>query len=819
MYAPSLFRFPSPRLGFLLWSTHVTEPTRAPFVVRTKSPVACPAGPSFAFSLFIKMLSSARFYYPHTMLVPIRLLCAVSLVLSLAGCKKSPERSAAEFAERGKVFLAKKEFERAVLELRNAVQLVPNNPETEFLLGEAYRGSGNLGTAMRHFRKATDLNGQHHDAQLRVAELLSATAETELLGEAEKRAEGVLAARPGNADVLQVVAFAELKQNKLKEAADHLQQALSANPSHVSSVLTLAALHLASGKPEHAEQTLRSMAERNPNSSELQLAMAQFYRVTGQLPKAEAHLRHMVSRNPKDAAALLELAKVEANSGNREAAGETLKTLAGSEDKYRLLYALFLFDAGRQDAAIAELEDMLKKGSKDRQVRARLIDFYMSSGKEAKGQELLAEALRRDPGDADALEQRAAAHVVARRFADAERDLLEALRVRPDSARAHYLKGQVHCALGKPLVCRQELEQALRLDPYLLQARLLLSETLRNSRAVKSALQVMDTTPAEQRKHPAAVAERGWALLALGRADEAAALVEAQLPVTRTPVLLLQQGLLRMARQQFGPGRESLEEVLRAEPSNVQALDAIAQTFVAEKRPNDAVERIRRQVAVNARSPEVPHLLGNWLERSGDKAGAIAAYSTALSRDSAFSMSAIAAARLHMLDRRWEDARRLTRSVLATQPANRDALLALAMLEEGGGNRNAAIEAYRTLLGNSPDDFVALNNLAVRLAEDRSTVDEALRMAERAKEVAPDNPAVDDTIGWIYYQKGLYPTAVRHLTAAAKDGDARTYYHLAMAHFKAGNRKPALGALEKATALDPNLPEANITNAMASAAQ
>jgi uncharacterized protein HemY len=84
----------------------------------------------------------------------------------------------------------------------------------------------------------------------------------------------------------------------------------------------------------------------------------------------------------------------------------------------------------------------------------------------------------------------------------------------------------------------------------------------------------------------------------------------------------------------------------------------------------------------------------------------------------------------------------------------------------------------------------ALNNLAYLLTENTGQPDEALKYAEQAKEIVPANPEVDDTLGWIYYRKGIYLTAVKYLeSATAKSSTAVRRYHLAMAYLKAGDVK------------------------------
>jgi hypothetical protein len=56
-----------------------------------------------------------------------------------------------------------------------------------------------------------------------------------------------------------------------------------------------------------------------------------------------------------------------------------------------------------------------------------------------------------------------------------------------------------------------------------------------------------------------------------------------------------------------------------------------------------------------------------------------------------------------------------------------------------------------------------------------------------ALEIAPQDPAVQDTLGWIYYRRGLYPAAAQYLQAAvAKVPNPARQFHLALSYIKAG---------------------------------
>ena len=75
-----------------------------------------------------------------------------------------------------------------------------------------------------------------------------------------------------------------------------------------------------------------------------------------------------------------------------------------------------------------------------------------------------------------------------------------------------------------------------------------------------------------------------------------------------------------------------------------------------------------------------------------------------------------------------------------------------------------------------------------------------------AKEKLPNSPYVMDTLGWAYYKKGLYGSAIGEFSdslARIPENPAVTY-HLGMAYYKSGDAPKARVELEKALSLDKN---------------
>jgi tetratricopeptide (TPR) repeat protein len=131
--------------------------------------------------------------------------------------------------------------------------------------------------------------------------------------------------------------------------------------------------------------------------------------------------------------------------------------------------------------------------------------------------------------------------------------------------------------------------------------------------------------------------------------------------------------------------------------------------------------------------------------------------------------------------------------------------MALGMIYESEKNLDKAQEFYEKVLKINPNFPPAANNLAYLYAERGGNIDVALNLAQKAKEQAPDDPNISDTLGWIYYKKNVPGRAVVYLKEAAEKlpNQELIRYHLGMAYFKNGNRDLAIKELNQALKIDP----------------
>jgi Tfp pilus assembly protein PilF len=119
---------------------------------------------------------------------------------------------------------------------------------------------------------------------------------------------------------------------------------------------------------------------------------------------------------------------------------------------------------------------------------------------------------------------------------------------------------------------------------------------------------------------------------------------------------------------------------------------------------------------------------------------------------------------------------------------------------------------YRKALDMRKDFAPAANNLAWILAEKGDDIDEALGFAQIAKKGLPKNVSVMDTLGWIYYLKGSYPSAISELQGGVElaPNNPVINHHLALAYYKNNQPDEAKVLFEKALEIDNDFEGADI---------
>jgi tetratricopeptide (TPR) repeat protein len=133
----------------------------------------------------------------------------------------------------------------------------------------------------------------------------------------------------------------------------------------------------------------------------------------------------------------------------------------------------------------------------------------------------------------------------------------------------------------------------------------------------------------------------------------------------------------------------------------------------------------------------------------------------------------------------------------------------IGMIQTQLGRFGEVQKAYERLLAINPNFGPALNNLTIIYSDQLSQLDKAYELAERARKALPDDPHAADTLGWIYFKKGLYYSALSLLeqSAAKLPAELELQFHLGMALSMVGNRDDARHVLQRAAEASKDFPD------------
>ena len=122
-----------------------------------------------------------------------------------------------------------------------------------------------------------------------------------------------------------------------------------------------------------------------------------------------------------------------------------------------------------------------------------------------------------------------------------------------------------------------------------------------------------------------------------------------------------------------------------------------------------------------------------------------------------------------------------------------DILYQRAMVYDKIGERDKAIADLRRQLEISPDSTSGMNALGyIMLSSSKYDLNEAFKLIQAAYQVEPENPAVNDSLGWAYYLKGDAETALPYLQYAFEQyPDAEVASHLGEVLWKLGKQEDA----------------------------
>jgi tetratricopeptide (TPR) repeat protein len=698
----------------------------------------------------------------------------------------------------------------------NALQIDPKFAEAANVLAEIEFRQGNYRKAYSLLQQAIAAKPDYLPPHRGMAQVYRLSGK---LADAQNELQFILDRSPDDIDALLNLGALQARQKQLADAEGTLNRVLELQPNQVSALVALGSVKKDAHDLPAAERYYKLAVDKNPQSVAAHLALIQFYITTARPAEAEPLFSQALRMSGNNVLVLdAQLGYYEGlrKFAEAEAVAQTIQAGHTNDPNHWAVLADFYVRIGDWTKAKSELERLSREHKDDPGVLHKLIEVCLTLNDQKAAKALNEALLKKNPRDSYGHLFKGRLCLAEGKVEDAILEFNETAKYRPDSAPLHYYLAQAHIQKGDLPQARQELETALRYDPNYQTALVSLTK-------LDNAMGMTDEALADSRKLAAKNPGDTEAMMLycesmLKKGDYAGADKVVKVLLQRAPgnaEAHRLSGVLYLAHQNLGAARKEFKQAWELQPASNALLESVVLGYFVAKQPEGAVDFLQNEIQSRPDNVLLYRELGQVYLWENKRTAAIQALQKALNLAPADPASTILLADAYVAEKKSDEAVHLISEAVDRNSRDADFLLKSGMIFEKLQRWDDAQRVYERGLQFDSDNALLKNNLAWLLAEHGGNIDRALKLAREAKEKLYDNPQITDTIGWIYFKKGIYGTARDYLKeCAGKDQKNATFqFQLGMAEWKLGNQKEARVALLNALSLDPNLPEASLARA------
>lgn len=592
---------------------------------------------------------------------------------------------------------------------------------------------------------------------------------------------------PGTAYVEALIAA---KEKDMVVARDHVMRVLKADPDFSPALLLSGIVNSELGEYEIAERSLEKLLARERGNLAAQQVLVGVLLKTHRAERAMAVAQEALARSPTQPAALMLAASVYLKAGDATTAQALFeKANAGGKSDAKALTGLALarMAAGNEGKAVDALMQASAADELAIEADFLLVNHFLASKQFDKALEGVATMASKRPGDARILILEGEVLAGAGRTAEARSAFEKAYELRPDLLVSLRELGRLDLADNHADRAKRRFDEAIARRPADAQLLVVYSEWLRDSKAEPEAIRApleraVEVAPSDASvrislasfhasrndfaRALAVVEEAAKAIpgnkallsvladlqLRAGKPDLAvASLAKAIEAAPAAPDLLVRLADLQLVTGAFDAAILSLRKALSLQPSFRPATVRLIALEQMPGRPSDVIEAAR-QIQQSQPNDAIGYLLeGRLFIGQGRSAEAIRVLRLGVERSS--SPQVVVALHSALLKAgKADEAAKAASDWLRLHPKDPVVRIALADNALAARDYPVAIRLYKDVLADFPDSVRLLNNLAWAAAR---VGDPAARdYAERAHRLAPNDPNVLDTLGWMLVERG-----------------------------------------------------------------
>jgi tetratricopeptide (TPR) repeat protein len=715
------------------------------------------------------------------------------MLLSLDACNRDPHVRAQKHFASAQEWLQRNKPEEAVIEFRNAIQLDPRFANAHFELGKLQLKKGEVVSGFQSLLLAVKYDPENREANLNIAEILLRGGR---FTDAHAKAEAILNKWPEDVNAQLVQAESEIGLGDDRNAHRIIDKLLQDDGNNSRAIFDLAAINFKSHDLDSAIANLRRAWELTPDNALAPLILSRVYEGRKDIEQAAAVLDEGLRRKPESIQLRYALAGLYIRSNHAEEAEPYLRQVQqiGRKDpQHRAVMAQYYTILNRLPEAEAEYKRVLAENPDDSTNWRGLAELYLGTGRRDEAVVIAEKLVKQNSQDWEAQTLRGRLDLL---YGKADQALLHfqyAQKINPDAAPVYFNTAQALLKQGNMEQAKVALQEAVRRQPNFPGAWLVLAELAMRTGDVDRAIEDLNSARSERRLPELEVnllLSQAYAIKGeLERADQTLSnLMQAKAAQQSRALLLYNLGWIRLQRGRHAEAGKLAMAALQSDPKSEQALYLLGLSYLAQKQPERAIQTVDSYIQKQQGWAPGFDILGKVALQSSKLDIAEQAFKRALELQPDSFSASMGLAETYAGQKQSE-------SAIATyedlEKRSRDTAfipLRIGLLEEAAGNWEKAQEAYKRSISLDSNNPTAKNNLAWIYVQHGGNLDLALRLAQEAKEAAPQDPRIADTLGWIFAKKGAYDMAAENFRQSLeKNPKSPTYlYHLGFAYYKMG---------------------------------
>ena len=446
------------------------------------------------------------------------------------------------------------------------------------------------------------------------------------------------------------------------------------------------------------------------------------------------------------------------------------------------------------------------KLSNDSEFKLFIARVYLEEQKPEKAIQILEQLLKENPDDTNTLILLGTIYAQNRDIKKAEKLLHKAAELDKEKAFfAYYTLGDLFLNNGEYDRAEKYFKKAIELNPDFLAAYLGLALTYEQNGKIDLAIETNKKILEKEPTHSKALQNYLFLLLLSGKIEKVIEELEKYSTIKHpAPELAIHLMMgLPEERQNDDLALKFMQKLHKRYPNSDEIKFYLAQLYEERGEIDQAINLFKTIPPSSKLGPLAAARIAFILKKQGKIKEAIHYLQKAWDEDPNNKTLGLSLASFYSQLGQHQKEIQVLKSLLKKFPNDSEVLFNYVMALDKQGEQQKAIEYAKRILSIDPDNPYALNYLGYTYAEKGIKLDEAQKMIEKALEKMPQDGFILDSLGWVFYKKGLFDEAISTLKTALElsPNDPTITEHLADAYKASGKLHKAMLYYKKALKL------------------